>query len=586
MASVVNLIIKLQAKDQNVVSVAQNVQKDLDSIIAKADTVKRKLQDAFSFSNFKSSLMSIPGMQFLMNPYTLIASGIGAVTSLGAQAEMTSTAFRVLVGDEERAAKLLGDIDDFAAHTPFTKLGLTDATKTLLNFGVASDNALGILKQLGDISMGDAQKLGSLSTVYGQVSAASKLSGQDLLQFINAGFNPLKELQKMGEEGLIPKKSYQELQDMMSKGQIGIEAVNAAMRHATGEGGQFHGMMEQTSETLAGKWSTAVGLVQQKATGIYDKIQPYLMKGVELFSTAADIVMGIVGGVVDVIDFLVSHLESLAYIGVVVGIATVAFNAQSIALAVLKGAYLVQTAVTSGLAGAQGLLNAIMAANPIGIVVTAVAALAAGVVYCWNKFAGFRAVIKSVWDVIKGFGNAIKNYLIDRITGLLKGIGKLGEALSKLFSGDFKGAWTSAKDAALKISGYEAVKNFAGNVKGIKGNYAQHLAEERQKQDKKETASQGISTPHLAGSKTGDYGEVFQAGTGSGGKGKKGGSGRKTAEAAVTGGTRSTSIHMTISKFFDNINVYMADKTDTSQLEQIILQSLNRSLAIATSTDR
>ena len=585
MASVVSLIIKLQAKDQNVLSVARSVQKDLDGIIAKADTVRQKLHDAFSFQNFKSSLMSIPGMQFLMNPYTLIASGIGAITSLGAQAEMTATAFRVLVGDEEQAARLLGDIDEFAAHTPFTKLGLTDATKTLLNFGVASDKALGTLKQLGDISMGDSQKLSSLSTVYGQVAAASKLSGQDLLQFINAGFNPLKELQKMGEEGLIPKKSYQELQDMMSKGQIGIEAVDAAMRHATGEGGQFHDMMEQTSETLAGKWSTAVGLVQQKATSIYEKIQPYLLKGVELFSSAADVVMGIVGGVVNVIDFLVGHLDGLAYIGVVVGIATVAYNAQAIALAALRGAYLVQTAVTTGLAGAQALLNAIFVANPIAAVVTGITALVAVVVYCWNKFAGLRAIVKTVWDCIKGFGNAIKSYLIDRITGLLKGIGKLGEALSKLFSGDFKGAWNSAKDAAVKISGYEAVKNFSGNVKGIKGNYAQHLADERQKKEQKEQTSHGISKPGLSGSKT-EYGDVFQDGGGSGKAGKAGKGGRKVAEAAVTGGTRNTSITMNISKFFDNINVYMADKTDTSQLEQVIIQSLNRSLAIATSTDR
>lgn len=586
MASIVSLIIKLQAKDQNVVDVSQKVQKELDGVIANANSVKQKLQDAFSFSNFKSSLMSIPGMQFLMNPYTLIASGIGAVTSLGAQAEMTATAFRVLVGDEDKAARLLGDIDDFAAKTPFTKLGLTDGTKTLLNFGVASDNALDTLKQLGDISMGDSQKLGSLATVYGQVSAASKLSGQDLLQFINAGFNPLKELQKMGEEGLIPKKSYQELQDMMSKGQIGIEAVNAAMQHATAEGGQFHGMMEQTSETLAGKWSTAIGLIQQKATAVYDKIQPYLMKGIEIFSGAADIVMGLVGGIVDAIDWLIEHAEGLAYIGVVVGIGTVAFNAQTIALAALKGAYLVQTAVTSGLAGAQVLLNTIMKANPIGLVVTGIAMLAAGVIYCWNKFAGFRAVIKSVWDCIKGFGSAIKNYLIDRIMGLLKGIGKLGEALSKLFSGDFKGAWTSAKDAAAKISGYEAAKNFAGNVKGIKGNYAQHLAEERAKQEKKESSKSVISKPGLAGSKDAEYGDVFQSGSSSGKGSKGGGKGRKTAEAAVTGGTRNTSITMSISKFFDTLNVYMADKTDTSQLEQVILQCLNRSLAIATSTDR
>ena len=66
----------------------------------------------------------------------------------------------------------------------------------------------------------------------------------------------------------------------------------------------------------------------------------------------------------------------------------------------------------------------------------------------------------------------------------------------------------------------------------------------------------------------------------SGGKG-----GKKTAEAITTGGTRNTSINMNISKFFDCINVYMNDKTDTAELERVILQSINRSLAIATSTE-
>ena len=62
--------------------------------------------------------------------------------------------------------------------------------------------------------------------------------------------------------------------------------------------------------------------------------------------------------------------------------------------------------------------------------------------------------------------------------------------------------------------------------------------------------------------------------------------GRKSAEEIATGGPRNTSISMHIGKFFDNINVYMNDKTDTAELERTILQSMNRALAIAASTDR
>ena len=90
----------------------------------------------------------------------------------------------------------------------------------------------------------------------------------------------------------------------------------------------------------------------------------------------------------------------------------------------------------------------------------------------------------------------------------------------------------------------------------------------------------GIAAPGLSGSPDMAFGD------GSGGSGGKGGGGgRKTAEDIATGGTRNTSINMNISKFFDCINVYMNDKTDTAELERVVLQSINRSLAIATSTE-
>ena len=84
-----------------------------------------------------------------------------------------------------------------------------------------------------------------------------------------------------------------------------------------------------------------------------------------------------------------------------------------------------------------------MSMNPIGLIVAGVAALVAVIAVCWNKFAGFRAVVLTVWDALKGFADMLKNLVIDRITDLLAGIGQVGEALAKLFKGDFSGAWTA-----------------------------------------------------------------------------------------------------------------------------------------------
>jgi putative tape measure domain protein len=92
---------------------------------------------------------------------------------------------------------MLGQINDFAAHSPFGKMDLTKNAQMMLNFGVSTEKVLPLLKQLGDISGGDKQKMSALSLVMGQVSSTGYLMGQDLQQFINAGFNPIQELSTM-----------------------------------------------------------------------------------------------------------------------------------------------------------------------------------------------------------------------------------------------------------------------------------------------------------------------------------------------------------------------------------------------------
>lgn len=589
--SVLQFLIKLQANEGNVLSVARRTSEQLDNITRKATLVRSRLQAAFSFSSLKTSLMSLPGMDFLMNPYTLASAGIAAISSIGAQAEQTSVAFKTLVGNETAAAKMLGDIYNFAAKTPFEPLDLENNAKMMLGFGVSTQKVVPYLKQLGDIAMGDKEKLGGLSLVFGQVASAGKMQGQDLMQFINAGFNPLKELQKM------TGKTYAELQDMMSKGRIGFDAVAAAIAHATSEGGAFNGMSDKLSQIVSGKFSTMMGNIRQAAISMFDSIKPVVLGLMDIvgalvppIASALQFLLSIVGGV---IGFFMKWKTEIAYVAVVAGVGAIAFNAQAIALWGLVGVMKVVAAVTKVWEGVQWLLNIAMNANPIGLVITAIAALVAGVVYCWNKFAGFRAFLLTMWSVIKGLGNIIKDYLIDRFKTFLSGIGKVGQALAKLFNGDFSGAWSSAVGAVKDLTGYTSATKAADATRklasGVKDEYDRNYARESAK-DKKKASS--ISTPSTKGSPTSfSFGSPASGGNakggGNGGNGSKGGRGGKTtAEALATGGSRSSNIHITIGKFFDNIQVTMADKTDTAELERIVLQCMNRALSVATSTDR
>ena len=592
MDSVLKFLIKLQADGGNVLTVARQTSTQLDDISRKARTTGARLHEAFSFSTLKSSLMSIPGMELLTNPYALAAGAVGAITKIGAEAEQTAVAFTTLVGSETKAKGMLSEIAKFAAESPFGKLDLTENAKTMLNFGVETGKVLPLLKQLGDISGGNKQALQSLSLVLGQVSAAGKLAGQDNLQFINAGFNPLQELAKMTGE------SYAKLQDRMSKGQITFENVVQAIQHASGEGGKFSSMMDKQSQTVAGKFATLQDTFIQLAVDIYNKIQPYVSQALDLFIGIVPVIAEAIAKVINVIESVIGFvsrfkMEILA-LSSVIGVAAIVFNAQAIAMSVYAAAIGVVTTVTRIWTGVQWLLNAAMDANPIGLIIIGIAALVAAVVYCWNKFAGFRAFILTMWDTLKGFGNIIKDYIINRFNEMLAGLGKLGEALKKLFSGDFQGAAASAMEGFKKLSGVEstakAINGTKQLVSGVGGNFQTHLRQEQQKDKKTSSAKKEnkISTPGLSGS-TGAV--VFGEGESKGKKGKKGKKGgkkggRKSAEELATGGTRNTSITMHIGKFFDNINVYMNDKTDTAELERTILQSMNRALAIAASTDR
>lgn len=592
MDNILKFLIKMQADGGNVVSVARQTEQQLDAISRKASIAGRGLRNAFSFQGFKGALMSIPGMQFLMNPYTMIGAGIGAVVKLGAEAESTNVAFKTLVGSEQKAAEMLDQITDFAAHSPFGKMDLTKNAQMMLNFGVETNKVLPLLKQLGDISGGDKNKMSALSLVMGQVSSTGYLMGQDLLQFINAGFNPIQELSKM--TGI----SVDKLKQKMSDGQITFHNVEQAILHATAAGGKFHGMMEAQSQTLSGKWSTLLDTFQAGAIELSQSINSPIGEVVDLITKAVpkifDKIKALFKLIADGIKFVIKYKEEFLALAAVIGTVMAVCKAYSIALAAYHAIMTVVTVATKIWTGVQWLLNIALTANPIGIIIVAIAALIAIIVVCWNKYAGFRAVILTASSTMIVFANIIKNYVIARIRELLTGIGLVGSALHKLFAGDFTGAAKDFAGGMKQLSGIGSTKGLVMQsidaVRGVPDAFSKTLAAERAKDNKKNATKKGGSTssdesPGTAAAEKVVFGDPKKK-KDKKKKKKKKKKGRKSAEDIATGGTRNTSIQMRIGKFFDTLHVHMNDKTDTAELERLVVQCMNRALAIATSTDR
>ena len=159
--------------------------------------------------------------------------------------ESTLVIYKSLVG-EVQGAKIFEEVKNFALTTPVTLNAASKAVQTMLGFGVAADKAVDIMKRLGDISGADAERMERLALAYAQATQAGRLMGQDTLQFINAGFNPLFYI------SLRTGESMESLRDQMKKGKIDINQVTQAIIDATSEGGQFNGMLEKQKETMKG----------------------------------------------------------------------------------------------------------------------------------------------------------------------------------------------------------------------------------------------------------------------------------------------------------------------------------------------
>lgn len=104
-------------------------------------------------------------------------------------------------------------------------------------------------------------------------------------------------------------------------------------------------------------------------------------------------------------------------------------------LAAYQGVVALVRGVTLLWAGAQAVLNFVMALSPIGLVVLAVAALAAVFVIAWQKSETFRNIVKKVFDVVKQLIKGWVDIVVGYFTFWYETIGKVKDTVTKAFDG-------------------------------------------------------------------------------------------------------------------------------------------------------
>lgn len=204
------------------------------------------------------------------------------VVNVRKEIEAYEISFRTLLGSQDKADALFGSLREFAVKTPMQLGDLAKGAQTLLGFGIEADKIMPTLKQIGDISMGNADKFNSLTLAFAQMSSSGKLMGQDLLQMINAGFNPLSIIsQKTG-------KSIGGLKKEMEQGAISADMIADAFKTATSEGGMFYGMLEKQSEGLQGALSNLQGAWEETLNSIGERTQGVVIAGLKGATTLVE----------------------------------------------------------------------------------------------------------------------------------------------------------------------------------------------------------------------------------------------------------------------------------------------------------
>ena len=384
------------------------------------------------------------------------ASELGKVVQSGvdynASMESYLTNFKVMLGNEELAAAKLSELRKMAASTPFALSDLTEGTQTLLQFGIAADDTTDVLKQLGDISLGNADNLQTLVRAYGKMSSAKKVTLENVNMMIDAGFNPLNQICDATGE------SMSDLYKRISDGKVSFSELQAAVGAATSEGGQFYNGMLEASQTFSGRMSTLkdnVSALTGELTG-------------GLFAALGDLVVKLN----EVVTSFLDSDEKMAQLKDTIGIAASVVAAAGAAFAGYKATVAVTTAITTAHtiattamtaahkaaeAGATGLqlamaaLNAVVSANPFGIFIAVVAAMAAGLVTAYKTCEIFRDKVNSALGMVKNIAQSAIGTVVDWLNELVAKIKGAAAALANLKNGvsAAKEAYDAAYNGAM-----------------------------------------------------------------------------------------------------------------------------------------
>lgn len=284
-----------------------------------------------------------------------VAGFVTKVTQVRGEFQQLEIAFGTMLNSGAKAEKLIGQLADTAAKTPFDLQGVTQGAKQLLAYGVKAEEVNDKLLMLGDIASGLSLPLSDLVYLYGTTMTQGRVYARDMLQFMGRGIPLAEELAK--QFGVTKAK----VGELVTAGKVGAKEFEQAMQSMRTT--RFNNLMEEQSKSLTGQISNLQDALEMMLNDIGKSSQGMISKGIEGVS------------------YLVEHYKEVgAVLGTLImvyGSARAAVIAYTVVMSIHAKGLLGYISTTRVATAAQALFNATLKANPIMLVVGAVLGLVA-----------------------------------------------------------------------------------------------------------------------------------------------------------------------------------------------------------------
>lgn len=379
-----------------------------------------------------------------------------------------------LYGSAKDATSILGDLRKVAGNSPIDYSAYTSAAESLAYAGIEGKAAKGTLENVGK----------AITSAGGDSSKMEQAMGGVMKAVNNGGIVMMDSLNMISDSG-VPilsglaeqyNKPIDQVKNMASEGKIGIDDVMSVMEKGTGD--TFQSMIkagESASLSFGNQWSMAVDNI---SNAVGDVLLPFLKKLAPAIKPMSDALVKGIGDIPAIFQSIADAggkvwgvLKDWApMIGAIAG----AFVAYNTVLAISNGLsmakYLWESrslligaariSITTGMATAQAALNAVMAANPIGLIVAGLVLLVGGLVMAYKKVGWFRDFIDAAWAVIKVAAKAVGDWFMNTLwPGMKAAFEGIGNAATWLYENGIKPAWDGIKTAIDVVVGW-----FTGTV--------------------------------------------------------------------------------------------------------------------------